>query len=330
MSFTFREGKRESLSLLIGLAGGTGSGKTYSAMRLATGLAGGKKFGVVDTENGRANFYADYFKFDHGNLFAPFRPDAYVEAIQAFDKAGYPVIVVDSASHEYAGEGGILEWHDELLDEFVDRAVKAGDSRAPWQIAEAQKMRAWIEPKMAHKSMMSRLLQVKAHVILCFRAEPKTEIAKENNKTVIREKKGMMGLDGWFPVCEKNMPFEMTTYLLMNAEKPGVPRPITLREPHKPFFPLDKPITEEAGQKLAEWARGEGTTATIETKANTIPTLDADDILDIRTACDDAGVPMTKVVEQLAKQGFQTLQSVPKDNKLALLKWIDGKKKVLA
>lgn len=322
MNFTFRDGKRESLSLLIGLAGGTGSGKTYSAMRLAAGLAGGKQFAVVDTENGRANFYADYFKFKHGNLIAPFRPDAYVEAIQAYDKAGFPVIVVDSASHEYAGEGGVLEWHDELLDEFVERSVKGGDTRPAWQIAESHKMRAWIEPKMSHKSMMSRLLQVRAHVILCFRAEPKTEIAKENNKTVIREKKGLMGLDGWFPVCEKNMPFEMTTYLLMTQDKPGVPKPITLREPHKPFFPLDQPITEDAGVKLAAWARGSGPAA----KADDAPCLDADDILDIRTACEDSGLPIAKLTDQLVKQGYQTLQSVPKDNKAALLKWIEGKR----
>lgn len=268
MPFTFREGRRDSLSLLIGLAGGTGSGKTFSAMRLAVGLSGGKKFAVVDTENGRANFYADYFKFDHGNLFAPFRPKAYVEAIQAADKAGYPVIVVDSASHEWDGDGGVLEWHEELLAEFVRRSKAGGDTRPDYQIEESNSQRAWIEPKgslSGHKFLMSRLLQVRAHVILCFRAEPKTEIAKEKTesgkmKTVFREKRGLTGLDGWFPICEKKMPFEMTTYLLFTAENPGVPKPITLREPHKPFFPLDKPITEEAGRQLAAWARG-GTTS---------------------------------------------------------------------
>jgi hypothetical protein len=272
MPFSFRPGKRESLSLLIGLAGGTGSGKTFSAMRLAAGLAGGREFAVVDTENGRANFYSDNFKFQHGHLSAPFRPDSYIEAIQTYDKAGFPVIVVDSASHEYAGEGGILDWHEELLDEFVERAIKGGDTRPDWQIAEAQKMRAWIQPKMSHKSMMARLLQVKAHVVLCFRAESKTEIGKETykdgagkekTKTVIREKQGLMGRNGWFPICEKNMPFEMTTYLLMTAENPGLPIPITLREPHKPFFPLDKPITEESGAALAAWAHGGGPSITI-------------------------------------------------------------------
>src|SRR3990167_10103442 len=104
MSFSFRPAKRENVALIIGLAGGTGSGKTFSAMRLASGIAGeGKPFAVIDTEAGRAKHYADQFKFDHGDLAPPFRPDAYVDAIMAADKAGYSVIVVDSVSHVWAG-----------------------------------------------------------------------------------------------------------------------------------------------------------------------------------------------------------------------------------
>src|SRR5690349_22039333 len=99
MSFTFRKAVRENVGLLVGLAGASGSGKTYTAMRLATGIAGDKPFAVIDTEAGRAKHYADQFRFDHGDLAPPFRPDAYAEAIIAADKAGYPVIVVDSTSH---------------------------------------------------------------------------------------------------------------------------------------------------------------------------------------------------------------------------------------
>ena len=36
MSFQFKPAIREQVGLLVGLAGGTGSGKTYSAMRLAS------------------------------------------------------------------------------------------------------------------------------------------------------------------------------------------------------------------------------------------------------------------------------------------------------
>lgn len=257
MGFELRPAVRENVPLLIGLAGGTGSGKTKSAFELAKGLSGGQKFGVIDTENGRAKAYADDYAFDYGELHAPFTSEAYSEAITAVDKLQkYPVIVVDSCSHEYAGDGGILDAQEAELDAIVKRAKESGDSRHEYQLREANKMRSWIKPKMDHKAFMTRLLQVRSHLILCFRAEPKTEMVKEGNKTVIRDKQGLTGLNGWFPICEKNMPYELTAYFLLLADKPGVPHPIKLMERHRPFFPSNQPITEEAGAKLGEWARG--------------------------------------------------------------------------
>lgn len=240
MSFEFRPAVRENVPLLIGLAGGTGSGKTYSAMTLAKGMAGNKRFAVIDTENGRALHYAELFEFDHARLDAPFRPDRYAEAIVAADQGGYPVIVVDSMSHEWAGDGGCLDWHEEEM--------RGQDTR---------KLLAWIKPKMAHKQMVTRLLQVNAHVILCFRAEPKVEVGKDKDgKTAIIPKQTLTGLDGWIPVSEKNLPFELTASFLLMADAPGVPRPIKLQEQHKTLVRLDGPLGEGAGKRLAEWAAG--------------------------------------------------------------------------
>lgn len=247
MSFTFKAAKREAVGLLIGLAGGTGSGKTFTALRLATGLANGKPFALIDTEAGRAKHYADQFKFDHGDLRAPFRPDAYADAIKAADDAGYPVIVVDSTSHVWAGDGGVLDWQEEELQRM------AGDD---YSKRERVKMAAWIKPKVSHKHMMQKLLQVRAHLILCFRAEQKIEMVKQDGKLVIVQKQSLTGLDGWIPVCEKNLPFELTASFLLTADAPGIPKPIKLQQQHRPFFPLDKPITEQSGIALGEWARG--------------------------------------------------------------------------
>jgi len=250
MAFTFRPAVRENVPLLVGLSGGTGSGKTYTAMRLAHGIAVDTPFVVIDTEAGRAKHYADQFRFDHGDLKPPFRPYTYTDAIAAADAAHYPVIVVDSVSHEWAGEGGILDWEEAELDRM------AGDD---WKKREACRMASWIKPKMAHKQMVQRLLQIRAHLILCFRAEPKVEMVRENGKTVIVEKKSLVGLNGWIPVTEKNLPFELTASFLLMAEHPGVPLPIKLQEQHKAIFPPDRPITEQAGAELAAWARGGAT-----------------------------------------------------------------------
>jgi hypothetical protein len=247
MTFSFRPATRENVGLLIGLAGGTGSGKTFSAMRLASGIAGDKPFAVIDTEAGRAKHYADQFKFDHGDLKPPFRPDAYAEAIKAADDAGYPVIVVDSVSHVWAGDGGVLDWQDDELNRM------AGDD---WKKREACKMAAWIKPKMGHKAMVQKLLQVRATVILCFRAEEKIEMVREDGKMKIVPKQGPTGLHGWMPVCEKNLPFELTCSLLLTADAPGYPKPIKLQEQHKALFPLDKTIHEASGKLVAAWASG--------------------------------------------------------------------------
>lgn len=244
----FKPAVREDVGLWIQLIGGTGSGKTYTAMRLASGIAGDRPFAVIDTENRRALHYADQFKFHHAELHPPFRPSAYAEAIAAADDAGYPVIVIDSGSHVWAGEGGVLDWHEEILDK------RAGDD---WKRREALKMTAWIEPKMDHKKMVQKLLQVKAHVILCLRAEEKIEMVKgKDGRLEVQRKQSLTGKDGWIPVCDKNLPFEATCSFLLLASAPGIPHPIKLQEQHKSIFIPERHINEEAGKRLAVWAKG--------------------------------------------------------------------------
>lgn len=241
MTYVFRPGIREEVNLIIGLISASGGGKTFSAMRLASGMVGkGNKFAVIDTEARRSLHYADMFNFDMAELKPPFRPSAYAEAIKSADEAGYKVIVVDSISHEWAGESGILDWQEEELTRM------AGDD---YRKRESCKMASWIKPKMGHKQMIQKLLQIKANIILCFRAEEKVGMEKENGKTVIVAK-------GWQPICEKNLPYELTVSFLLTPDKPGYPQPIKLQEQHKAIFPLNKPINEESGLKVSEWARG--------------------------------------------------------------------------
>lgn len=247
MTFSFRPAIRENVGLLIGLIGPTGGGKTYSAMRLAAGIAGEKRFAVIDTEAGRAKHYADKFKFDHGDLKAPFRPNTYMEAIKAADEAGYPVIVVDSFSHVHAGEGGLLDAHEAELQRM------AGDD---WKKREAVKMAAWIKPKAAQKRLVSQLLQVRAHLVICMRAEQKVEIVKEGGKTVVRQKQSLVGADGWIPICDARFPYELTLSLLLTPAEPGVPKPIKLPEQLRLLLPLDRAIGEDTGVALAQWAAG--------------------------------------------------------------------------
>jgi len=261
--FTFRPAIREEVGLLIGLIGPSGGGKTYTAMRLAKGICGDKPFAVIDTEAGRAKHYADLFKFDHGDLKPPFRPEVYAEAIKAADEAGYKAVVVDSCSHEWSSEGGILDWQEEELTRM------AGDD---YKKRESCKMASWIKPKRAHKEMIQRLLQVRTNIILCFRAEEKIKMEKDET--------GKMRIVplGFQPICSKEMPYELTVSFLLTPDKPGIPQPIKLQEQHRKLFPLDKQIGEESGKMISEWAAGGATRPkTDSSPSSSPPTGDKED-----------------------------------------------------
>ncbi len=312
MSISFRPAVLGNVGLIVGLAGGTGSGKTYTAMRLASGIAGDKPFAVIDTEAGRALHYAGaQFKFDHAELLPPFRPAAYAEAIMAADKAGYPVIVVDSVSHVWAGDGGVLDWQEEELTRM------AGDD---WKKREAVKMAAWIKPKMAHKHMVQKLLQVRAHLILCFRAEEKIEMIREDGKMKIVPKVTRTGLDGWCPVCEKSLPFELTASFLLTADAAGIPKPIKLQSQHRALFPLDKPITEESGRLIAVWASGGKSAPATQPQSGPVDLITPDQIAAIEARCTEHGIAIDRV-KAAAKVG--ALAEIQASRYAGAMAWLD-------
>jgi hypothetical protein len=311
---TFKPAIRQNVNLLIGCVGGTGSGKTYTAMRMATGMSEGKNFVAIDTEAGRALHYADQFSFDHADLHPPFSPEAYTEAIHAADKAGYPVIVVDSVSHVWAGDGGVLDMQEEQF-------IKMGEK-------EGARMASWIKPKMAHKKFVQSLLQVRAHLILCFRAEQKIEMVRENGKTVIHQKQSLTGLDGWLPVSEKNLPFELTTSLLFTADKPGIPQPIKLQEQHKKLFPLDKQVDEASGAGIAKWAKG-GVNSSSSEPATQMPThQESKEGLDELISPDQAieigdTVKMHNDIRQKIIKRFGSVAKIPADKYQSMCEWVN-------
>lgn len=234
MSFTFVPAVREQVSLLIALAGASGSGKTFSALRLAKGMAPSGKIAFIDTEARRGLHYAGQFDFMHADMRPPFKPARFIEAIRAAEASGAEVVIIDSFSHEYDGEGGIMDWADEL----AEKGVKSPGN--------------WKDPKLAHKKMMNGLLQCRASLIFCLRADEKIEIVRENGKTQVRPL-------GWVPICEKRFMYEMTASFTLTPDMPGRPRfdlPHKVQSQHRDMFSEREPISEQSGRALAEWARG--------------------------------------------------------------------------
>lgn len=180
--FEIKQATRSVVKALVGFYGKSGGGKTMSALLFARGLVGpsGRIVGI-DTENHRMSLFADLIPggFSVIDLGEPFSPDRYWGAIEAAEKVA-DVIVVDSMSHEWAGEGGILDMQEAELTRM------AGADN--WQKRESCKMAAWIMPKMVHKKFVNRLLRSKCHVLCCLRGEEKTTM-KRNDKGKIEVEK---------------------------------------------------------------------------------------------------------------------------------------------
>ena len=142
----------------------------------------------------------------------------------------------------------MLDWQEEELERMAG---------SDWKKREACKMAAWIKPKADHKRMVSRLLQVRAHLILCFRAEQKIEMVKGvDGRMEIQPKKLASGFSDWIPICDKNLLYELTSSFLLTPDAPGIPKPIKLEAQHRALIDLKNPLDETVGERLAEWARG--------------------------------------------------------------------------
>jgi hypothetical protein len=240
-TFKFAPAKRENINVFVGLAGGTGSGKTKSALRLARGLVGPTgRIAAGDTEGRRMSYYATQEKFDVTDIDPPFTSDRFRTLAEDAETNDYDCLIIDSMSHEWAGDGGVLEWHDKELDKFAGDDEKARDK---------QNMRAWIKPKSAHKAMVNSFLQRRIPIIFCFRAEERVKPISGG---------GVQQL-GWQPIGDQRFMFELTTLITLSNANPGVvdyKLPRKIHEDHLGYFPDGGLITEKAGEYLAAWAKG--------------------------------------------------------------------------
>ena len=92
---------------------------------LRQGLGG--KIALIDTENGSGDLYSSLGDYDVGSITAPYSVQKYLAAIHEAEQAGYDVIIIDSLSHAWSGEGGLLDVHGALS------ASGKGNSYAAWR-----------------------------------------------------------------------------------------------------------------------------------------------------------------------------------------------------
>lgn len=238
-AYSFRPAVRENTPLVIGIAGPTKSGKTYSALRLARGLSPSAPIIMLNAEGARGHQYADKFNYLTCDLVPPYRYGMYEEALRAAAATKPGAIIVDSMSHAHDGPGGFLEWHEKELDRIAGQ---------DYEKRQKANFTAWIIPKAAENSFRYALLEMACPVILCMRAKEKLKIVSGQPPVNL----------GWQPIVGEGIAFETIFTLTLPPYSKGVPDLAVseLREPFDTLIPKGKPIDEQLGKVLTEWAKG--------------------------------------------------------------------------
>lgn len=182
----FKKAERKAAKLKINVQGPSGSGKTMGALALAKGLAPTGKIAVIDAENGSASLYADDYAFDTLDIRPPYLTKKYMAAIRAAIDAGYEVIVIDSISHQWDGEGGILQRKDEA-------DARPGSNH--WT--------NWGPFTKEHNEFRALLLSAPVHIITTMRSKMAYTQSEANGKKKV-EKLGLQ------PIQRDGMEYEFT------------------------------------------------------------------------------------------------------------------------
>lgn len=249
--------------LLVGVIGPPGSGKTRSILRMMRGVQRVRQGPVVliDTEAGRSKKFSPKpgqeadpsrgtYDFQRIDLEPPFRSDRCLEAIRQALKVNPAAIGFDNLSDEHDGEGGYLEWHDDIIN--IPRGQPGYVGGNEWG--------AWAKPAAARKRFSSGIGHITVPLFFTFRAAEKTA-----EKTIDGKKK-IVNI-GWVPVAPLLLIKTMDLTCILPYDSKGTPVwksrdlpgedfirkwPDELREIMK-----EGQLTEAHGEALARWAMGD-------------------------------------------------------------------------
>lgn len=226
INLTIQHAKKEQIFVKALIGGPSGSGKSYSALRVATGIAGregeGTKIGYIGTEGMRDKLYANEFDYDLISL-EEYSPDYYEAAIDAFLEAGYKVIIVDSMTH-------LWNW----VQDQVQLTTK-GDNT----------FQAWGKYKKENKKIIEKILLAPAHIIVTGRGKDEY-VLEANSRGKMAPRKVGVGVQQ-----DKDIEYEyMVTWM--------IDQDTHLAEAAKDnthiFEGKIKVLDEKAGEALYDWA----------------------------------------------------------------------------
>ena len=225
MPVQFAPARRTKTYLKLALTGPSGSGKTYSALELAFGLVPGGRVAVLDTENGSAALYDQLGPFDHAVIDPPYLTEKYIDGLNAAVAGGYDVLIIDSISHEWSGEGGIL------------RDKEARDLRGGNQYTN------WAQPTKAHEAFLAAILHAPIHTIVTIRSKQGYVVGDDGKPHKV----------GMAPIQREGAEYEFT--VVLDIDMGHMAQSSKDRSGLFAGTVLQK-VTRDTGKKLRDWLDG--------------------------------------------------------------------------
>ena len=231
----FRPAKRSKAKLRLAITGPAGSGKTASALLIARGLTKSWEcIGMVDTEAGSGELYvgakmgdAQIGPYNVLSLAAPYTPQRYIDAIKMAEEAGLEVLIIDSLSHAWEGEGGVLEMHD-----LATMSSKSQNSYFAWRDVTPQ-----------HKALIDKILTSKIHIIATMRTKTEYVIGEKNTPHKV----------GLAPIQRAGTDYEFGVVFELSQQHVA----IATKDRTNLFDGLKFKPTIETGEMLLRWLEAE-------------------------------------------------------------------------
>lgn len=179
---------RPAMPARLMIAGPPGAGKTMTGLSIARTLAGDDMGQVlcIDTEHGAALAYADAFPgFAHLIWRAPYSPIELASSIRSIG-AKYRVIMIDSLSHFWRGDGGTLD------------------------LAEG-KFTGWKEARPAQDQLVEAINGAGCHMVVCVRSKIGYLVTEESGKQKIAK-------HGMSPIQDGSLEYEVNVAIDMDRD----------------------------------------------------------------------------------------------------------------
>ena len=227
----FQKAKREQIWLKVLLTSPSGGGKSYSALRLATGIAkkANSRIAFIGTEGSRDKYYANEFDYDLLQLEEPYTDNSYIDALEEAIDLGYQVVIIDSLSHEW-------KWLNDQHDKMPGNSFQN-----------------WGKLKPRHRKFMDSILNAPVHIIATARGKDEWVMEEKSGKQVPKK----IGLGAQ---QDKDVTYDYTVSLMIEQDTHIASAD---KDNTHLFEGRYEILTENDGERLYDWANNSDIPATV-------------------------------------------------------------------